>query len=64
MNLNSPSNNPGWGGGGSYAGSDPIATWYHATPAISPYGADGVSRNPEFFIEGGVPDYMDGLENT
>lgn len=56
---------PAQGGSGiPYNGDDPIATYVHATPAISPYGADGVSKNPDLFVEGGIVDYMNGYENT
>lgn len=64
-----PSNSRGWNGGGNTYDTnvDPIATLYHATNsplAPSPYGADGVSPNPEFFVEGGLNEDMDGKGNT
>lgn len=43
---------------------DPGAPVIRSGPAISPYDVDGVSKNPDWFVEGGVGDYMDGKENT
>ena len=61
IKLGSPSSG---GTGGTYTGGDPIATVTHYTPAISPYGTDGISKNPDLFVEGGITDYMDGYGNT
>lgn len=64
-----PSNSRGWNGSGSTYDTnvDPIATLYRAQNnplAPSPYGADGISPNPEFFVEGGLNEDMDGKGNT
>lgn len=62
-----PSNCAYWGanGGGTLNVSlDPGAPIVRTTPAISPYDTDGISKNPDWFVEGGVGDYMDGKENT
>ena len=63
-----PSNSRYWNGGTTKSENvDPIATWYHAISsplAPSPYGSDGISPNPEFFVEGGLNEDMDGSGNT
>lgn len=60
-----PSNCAYWGTSGNLTDSlDPGAPVIRITPGISPYDVDGVSKNPDWFVEGGVGDYMDGKENT
>lgn len=60
-----PSNFPGWGQyGGSPFYLDPKAPLYRGSNPISQYGEDGVSKNPDFYVEGGLCDYMNGKENT
>lgn len=67
-----PSNAEPWGPTGGYTDQslDPLAPLYRQTPySPSPYGEDGISKNPDFFINeqgefGGLCDEMDGKNNT
>ena len=61
----SPSNSTFWGTSGNLNVSlDPGAPVVRNAPAVSPYDIDGISKNPDWFVEGGAGDYMDGKENT